>query len=106
MLEEKRKKIDGAVLDIPGFGKVRLKTGYYYGTDRLAILVDCVDDGEPYGVLTVNIPKADLATGEILVKTWSENEALSEAARNCGLFADTGRREPTGFVYAEYWEVL
>lgn len=63
-------------------------------------------DGIPYGMLTVNIPEADLLPGEILVKTWSENETLAAAALASGHFKDTGKRVPTGFCEAQVWEVI
>jgi len=86
--------------------QVRLEVDAYFGNGRLAIqAVDCVD-GEPYGTLTCNIPDVFLKNNEILVKTWSENEGLAKAARESGLFRDTGKRVSTGFVQAEVWEVL
>jgi hypothetical protein len=56
--------------------------------------------------LTVNIPEADLEPGEILVKTWSENESLAAAALASGHFRDTGKRVKTGWCEAEVWEVI
>ncbi len=41
----------------------------------------------------------------ILVKTWSENEAFAKAALATGLFEDTGKRFPTGFVEAQIWKL-
>lgn len=62
--------------------------------------------GEPYGVLTVNIPEAVLATEEILVKTWAENEPFRAPALASGLFKDTGRRIRIEFVDAEVWKFV
>ena len=60
-------------------------------------------NGDPWGTLTVNLPDVPLAQNEILVKTWSENKFLRSPALRCGLFEDTGRRVPNGFVEAEVW---
>lgn len=71
---------------------------------RMAILL--VDDAteEPHSKLTVNLPEAPkLAPGEFHVKTWGENEEVARAALASGLFVDTGRRVPTGFVEAHVW---
>lgn len=75
-----------------------------YKTGRLAL--ELYGPGnEPWGLLTVNIPQAHLDEGEILVKTWEENAPLREPALASGLFEDTGRRVPIGFVEAEVWRL-
>jgi hypothetical protein len=55
--------------------------------------------------LTVFVAGATLSMeeGDILVKTWSENERTTDILRKSGLFIDTGRRVPTGFTQAEIW---
>jgi len=63
-------------------------------------------DGEPYGMLTVNLLGEHLRPGEIHVKTWAENKSLREPALDSGRFIDTGRRIPAGQVYAELWRVV
>ena len=74
------------------------------GALALRIVTDNVVQ-ESYAILTVNIPGTKLSDNEILVKTWSENEATALAALNTGLFQDTGKRIRTGFVEAEIWQV-
>ena len=64
-----------------------------------------LDNGEPFAVLTCCIPGVELEENEILVKTWSENEAVAKAALDSGLFEDTGKRISTGFVSAQVWRV-
>jgi len=73
-----------------------------YGNGRLAIQCIC-GDGPPMGVLTVNIERAELKDGEFAVKNWSENKGLAAAAMESGVFEDTGRSIPTGFVEAPVW---
>lgn len=82
--------------------KLRLLAGKYRN-GRVAIRMES-GQGEPYGVLTVNLPEVPLGDHEILVKTYAENEPFRAPALACGLFKDTGRRVGTGFVEAEVWQ--
>jgi hypothetical protein len=61
------------------------------------------EDGGPYATFSTNFDGANLADGEVLVKTWSENDMLRQPMLDTGLFEDTGRRVPNGFVNAEVW---
>lgn len=76
-----------------------------YSNGRLAIQSFSKELGEPYAVLTVNIPEYELQDGEIIVKTWNENENFSKAVFKTGLFINTGKKVSTGFVEAEVWEL-
>lgn len=67
--------------------------------------LELMGDGEPWGRLTVRVPGAALAHDEIVVKTWEENAQIREPALACGLFEDTGRRVPCGFVQGEIWRI-
>lgn len=62
-------------------------------------------NGEPFGRLTVCVPGTKLKEDEILVKTWSENEPLAQAALESKYFENTGRCVPTGHCHAEVWRV-
>lgn len=62
-------------------------------------------DGGPYGTFSACIPGTDLAEGEFLAKTGSENEDLREPMLQTGLFVDTGRRVPSGFIELEVWKL-
>lgn len=60
-------------------------------------------EGEPIGVVTVNIPNVrgtTLAADEVLVKDWSENKGMAAALEAAGIAQATGREIPTGFVTA------
>lgn len=85
-----------------------IRGAYPYGGATSIRLIGNDEDGcpSPWGCLTVNIPGTDLASNEVLVKTWSENEQFRGPALASGLFADTGRRIRTGFVAAEVWRLL
>lgn len=75
-----------------------------YAGGRLAIKYVDIKSGEPFSILTVNLPDDELADGEFFVKTWSENEKTAKAAIESGFYKDTGRRVKTGFVEAEVWK--
>ena len=75
----------------------------YYADGNIAIQYT-VNDGEPFGTLTVNLPDTEISEGEFAVKTWSENEQLAKAALASGIFEDMGKRIPTGFVEAHIWK--
>lgn len=94
-LNGKKIKMDGQTLI--------LQTAKYQYSGRLAIQA-VTEDYEPWAKLTVNLDEP-LEEGEFFVKTWEENDPVSEAARNSGLFIDTGKRVKTGFVEAEVWKV-
>jgi hypothetical protein len=61
------------------------------------------DEDDEWATITTNIPVLELKRGEFPVKTWSENEILRTPLLASGLFVDTGKRVPTGFVDAELW---
>jgi hypothetical protein len=48
---------------------------------------------------------ARIADDEFTVKSWSENEPLVEPMLATGLFEDTGRRVPSGYVEAPVWRL-
>ena len=65
--------------------------------------------GEPDQIVfSTNIAAhaAGLAVNEFFAKTWSENECLIEPMLDTGLFEQTGRLVPTGFVFAPVWRIL
>ncbi len=66
---------------------------------------DLIYRASPLGTLTVCVSAAGLAPGEILLKTWSENEEWAiQAAKGMGYF-DTGRRIKTGYTEAQVWRL-
>lgn len=75
----------------------------YYSNGRLAIQANC-DDG-PYGKLTVNLPDDTVGPNEIFVRTTEENEHLAKAAMKTGLFEDTGKKVPSGFIEISVWKL-
>lgn len=100
-------ELEGRELTVNLFGeiyKVSFCLEKYQNGGRVALRA-ILDNREPFGMLTVNIPEARIGDGEIIVKTWSENEPLAEAALASGLFIDTGKRIPTGHVFAQVWRL-
>lgn len=80
-----------------------LAIGGCYMDGSYAIRAIC-DDGSLFGVLTVCVPGSNLNPGEVLVKTWSENEPWAHIALSHGDLVDTGRRVKTGYVEAQVWK--
>lgn len=100
--------IEGKTFKVKAYGKVtivRILLTKYEGNNRIAILLEDAYTLEPFGKLTVNLPGVTLEPDEILVKGWSENEALANAAIETGLFERTGKIVPTGFAIAEIWKI-
>lgn len=100
--------LEGKPLDVEAYGKrwmLVFELGIYHNGRPALTLLDEYS-GEPFGVLTCNIPEIPLTEKEIIVKTWSENEQLAYTAMKSGYFKDTGKRVPTGFVEAQIWEVV
>lgn len=92
-----------ATFDGPSGEKISVKMGVSYQNGQPK--VQLWDDG-PAGTLSVaSVQSVDLAPGEFLAKVWSENEEIAACALKSGLFIDTGRRIPMGFVEAQVWRI-
>lgn len=88
---------------ITAYGEeLRLVLGRYQNL-RAAIRLESLL-GDPWGVLTVNLPEVPLGKGELLVKTYGENEPLRAPALASGLFQDTERRVKVGYAEVEVWK--
>jgi hypothetical protein len=64
------------------------------------------ETGAPYGMVSANVPGYKLADDEMLAKTWDENAAARQPLLESGVFKDTGKRVPYGFVEAEVWKIV
>ena len=90
------------------YGDAAILVGRYPAGGAIAIqLVDDEDPSEPLATFSTNfVPYgASVAEDEFCVKTWSENEVLVAPMLATGLFEDTGRRVPSGFVVAPVWRI-
>lgn len=78
-----------------------------YKNGQTAIVVNDAVDHEPWGQLTSCIDGVELAKDEILVKTWSENEAWVPQVLETmpDVFEDTGRRAWAGWSQASIWRL-
>lgn len=105
--EEVYLHLEGRVFSYPPYGRVALRVGRYDEGHRVAIEIVGVEDivNESVACLTVNIPQVFLEPGEILVKTWAENEQVAKVALTTGLFEDTGKRVQVGYVEAQVWRI-
>jgi hypothetical protein len=64
-------------------------------------------NGEPYGILSVNVPDVDnIELDEFVVKNYSENTGLDDLSRYGGRFEDTGKRVKVGFATCPVWRVI
>ena len=82
---------------IPRFDK-------YRSNDRVCVLLGAYN-GEPYGILSVNIPEVPLNKDEFIVKNYSENTGLDNIDLYGGLFKDTGSVVRVGFNICPIWEI-
>ena len=89
--------------DIRHLGKAHVILATYEHGGNLAVELED-ENGEPMAVLSVNIPESShlLREGEFFVKTWNENEEISQDALASGLFRNTGRTHD-GFLRAPIW---
>lgn len=80
----------------------------YRSNDAIAISAYEEESGEPFMDLTTNTEDAriHLEKGEIMVKTWSENEPYIKPLLESGYFEDTKRRVSLGRVEAQIWKIL
>jgi len=89
------------------YGDARIVIGRYPKGGAIAVQLLLGDDPDDGWTLSTNLVSygARVATDEFTVKSWSENEPLIEPMLATGLFEDTGRRCPSGFVEAPVWRV-
>lgn len=72
-----------------------------YDNGRTAVSLVVESTGEPFATVTVNVPDAELAEGELLVKDWAENEQIVDTLTEAGWLRRTGRVYNTGYVTAK-----
>ena len=63
--------------------------------------------GRPFCTLSVNLPDNPPPDSQhFWAKTYAENADLRDQMLATGMFEDTGKRAPTGFVEVELWKIL
>ncbi|MBA4372248.1 MAG: hypothetical protein C0402_05250 [Thermodesulfovibrio sp.] len=83
--------------------KYLLGKGSYHNGRLALLLLDGLGNLE--STVSVNLPGEIVADDEVIIKNWSENVEIAPLVLATGIFEDTGRRIPTGFVEAEVWKV-
>ena len=89
------------------YGDALVHVGRYPAGGAIAVQLVGADTGEPLGIISTNLVPygARIADPEFCAKVWSENEPLVAPMLSSGLFEDTGRIEPSGFVLAPVWRI-
>jgi hypothetical protein len=72
-----------------------------YSNGRFALQLVDADTGEPIATATVNIPPEPLEDGEIIIKSYSENEGMVDALVKAGVIEKPHRAIKTGWVQAD-----
>ena len=75
-----------------------------YANGRVALMLS--DEEGQVACATVNLPEHDLKPGEVLIKTWSENEGMLDFLVMNHIVSDLGREVPTGYVSARVCKLL
>jgi hypothetical protein len=77
-----------------------------YKNDRVALELIDAEDGMSVATASVNIPEASLKDDEILIKSWSENEGMTNVLIKAGIIGPAIGQVPTGFVHATKHKLL
>ena len=94
-------------IDTP-YGSATILVGRYPAGGAIAVQLVASDElAEPLATFSTNLVPygAQVSSDEFFAKTWSENEALVAPMLSSGLFEDTGKRVPSGYVVAPVWRV-
>lgn len=89
------------------FGEALIHVGRYPAGGAIAVQLVGAGTGEPLGIFSTNLVPYGARVGdtEFCAKVWSENEPLVAPMLSSGLFEDTGRTEPSGYVLAPVWRI-
>lgn len=79
-------------------GKMYIVEKTYANPSNLCLEVH--DNNGPRYIATTNIAGYRCEPGNVLIKSWSENEGVYEALLAAGVIGPVIRRVPTGFVEA------
>jgi hypothetical protein len=94
-------------VDTP-FGRATILVGRYPVGGGVSIQLVADDEfAEPMATFSTNlVPSgAQVSRDEFCVKTWSENEVFVAPMHSTGLFEDTGKRVPSGYVVSPIWRI-
>lgn len=94
-------------IDTP-YGSATILVGRYPAGGAIAVQLVAADEPtEPMATFSTNLVPcgAQVSCDEFCVKTWSENEVLVSPMLSTGLFEDTGKRVPSGYVVSPVWRI-
>lgn len=77
-----------------------------YDNGRIGLEVIDAKDGEPLFTATVNLPDIELASDEVVIKNYSENEGLLEVLVAYNYVIPTGQVVETGYVSVPICQLL
>lgn len=89
------------------YGEAAIHVGRYPAGGAIAVELVLGPAPDESCVFSTNLVPygARIADDEFTVKSWSENEPLVAPMLATGLFEDTGRRIPSGYVEAPVWRL-
>jgi hypothetical protein len=76
----------------------RVERASYGGSERIALPLYAVADGEPVAIATVNLPELALAADEVVIKDYSENEGMLATLLAAGVVSPPLREVQSGYV--------
>lgn len=82
-----------------------VKRSYQYGGGMLLTVHD-KDTGMALCTATTNVPGYNPEPGNVLIKTWSENEGVYEALLNANVIGPVIRKVPAGHALAYECEYI
>lgn len=77
-----------------------------YENDRIAILLVDHISMEPICKATVNIPEADIASNEVIIKNYGENEGVLTTLSRSGIIAPWNRTIAHGYAISFVCQLL
>ena len=89
-------------------GGATILVGRYPAGGAIAIQLVADDEPtEPMATFSTNLVPygAQVSNDEFCVKTWSENEVFVSPMLSTGLFEDTCKRVPSGYVVSPVWRI-
>lgn len=69
-----------------------------YSNNRIAIVLNDVEDGSKVATATINIPSAELADDEVIIKSYSENDWMYECLFGAGVVGPVKRYIKSGYT--------
>ena len=77
-----------------------------YSNGRIALQLIDTEDGFPFASATVNIPEAQIADDEVIIKDYSENAGILDCLVKHQIISSPISRFNTGFVIVHVCKLL